>query len=465
MTDRLYAGVAEVDITPWAGVPLAGDIGRYRPANLVLDPLHARALVLRRGERTLGIVALETCMICLPFTQQVRAAAQARLGIPPEALMLHAIQTHTAPGIGAFMLDEDFPPPPPGKEWLAGGDDAYDAMAVGRILEALERAANDLRPVQLGAGSGIEGRFAFNRRAVLRDGSIGMPWKGWQGGALGPTDIAFIEGPMDPEVGVVCLRTDDLQPRALLLNYACHPVHVFPKILVSADWPGAWSTAMQARFGADCVPLVLNGPCGNLNPWPPFDPDYVEDHRVMGQALAAMTGKVLETMTFTDAADLDWRTEILPIPFRDFDMAAVARAKAHIEAGYPWTDATQTAVEMNWMFDASLYSAYLQAQREGVFSYEIQTLRLGDIAIVGLPGEPFIEAALRLKLASPARRTYVVHLTNQYVGYIPTREALPRGGHECNHRYWSKLAPAALDLIVDKAAEMVQELFGEQAAG
>ena len=461
MSDRLCAGVAEVDITPWAGVQLAGDIGRYRPANLVLDPLHARAMVLRRGERTLGIVALETCMICLPYTRRIRAEAQARFGIPPEALMLHAVQSHTAPGIGHFMLDEDFPGIPEDKPWLRGGDDGYHEMAVGAILDALGQALENLQPVQVGAGSGIEGRFAFNRRAVLRDGSIGMPWKGWQGGALGPTNIAYIEGPMDPEVGVVCLRTDDLKPRALLLNYACHPVHVFPKILVSADWPGAWSAAMQARFGAGCIPLVLNGPCGNLNPWPPFDPDYQEDHHRMGQALAAMTGKVLETMTFADDATLDWQISHLSIPFRPFDMDEVARTKAMTEAGPAWTDDTRTAVASEWMMAASYYSAYLQAQREGAFDYEVQVLRLGDTAIIGLPGEPFIEAALRIKLTSPTRHTYVAHLTSQYVGYIPTREALPRGGHECNHRYWSKLAPEALELIVEGASGMLREMFAK----
>jgi len=462
MHQPLYAGVAAVDITPWAGVQMAGDIGRYRPAGTVLDPLHARVLVLRRGEKMLGIVSLETCMICQPYTQRIRTEAQRRFGIPPSALMLHAVQSHTAPGIGGFMLDEDFSGIPKDKQWLHGGDSAYDEMAVEAILTALAQATQQMLPVQVGVGSGIEGRFAFNRRAVMRDGSIGMPWKGWQGGALGPTNIAYIEGPIDPEVGVVCLRTEDQKPLGLLLNYACHPVHVFPKILVSADWPGAWSAAMQARCGAECIPLVLNGPCGNLNPWPPFDPDYVEDHHRMGQALAAMTDKVLAAMTFTGETQLDGKVTYVQIPFREFDLNEVARVKTIIEAGPAWTDDTQTAIAGEWMMAASYYSAFLQAQREGVFEYEVQVLRLGDTAIIGLPGEPFIEAALRIKLASPVRHTYVAHLTSQYVGYIPTREALPRGGHECTHRYWSKLAPEALDMIVDRVIEMLRVMFGKE---
>lgn len=60
--------------------------------------------------------------------------------------------------------------------------------------------------------------------------------------------------------------------------------------------------------------------------------------------------------------------------------------------------------------------------------YEIQVFRIGDTAFVSLPGEPFVEGQTRIKLASPARSTYVVHCTTQYVAYIPTAEAYPRGG-------------------------------------
>ncbi len=36
-------GSAEVDITPPRGVQLAGDVGRFRPADLLVEPLYAKA--------------------------------------------------------------------------------------------------------------------------------------------------------------------------------------------------------------------------------------------------------------------------------------------------------------------------------------------------------------------------------------------------------------------------------------
>jgi hypothetical protein len=46
-----------------------------------------------------------------------------------------------------------------------------------------------------------------------------------------------------------------------------------------------------------------------------------------------------------------------------------------------------------------------------------------------------------------------------YSGYLPIAEAFPRGGHEVETRFWSKLAPEALAMVVDKTNEVLQDLF------
>ena len=101
----------------------------------------------------------------------------------------------------------------------------------------------------------------------------------------------------------------------------------------------------------------------------------------------------------------------------------------------------------------------LARARSPFLDYEIQVLRIGEDAIVGLPGEPFVELGLAIKLASPARRTLIAHCTSQYVGYIPSAEALKRGGHEASTRYWEKLVPEAFEMISDAAIETLQAVF------
>ncbi len=159
-------------------------------------------------------------------------------------------------------------------------------------IEAIKLANSSLQHVKLGAGSGIEGRFAFNRRGVKKDGSVIMPGSQWQT-PLGPTWIKYIEGPIDPELGVIALQTEQMQIVAVMINYTCHPVNVFtkPVPIVSADWPGALADSIQETYGKKCVPLILNGACGNINPWNHFDPEYKPDHLYMGKGLAETSKK------------------------------------------------------------------------------------------------------------------------------------------------------------------------------
>ncbi|MCD6351990.1 MAG: hypothetical protein J7M26_07715, partial [Armatimonadetes bacterium] len=252
---KLRAGLAQTDITPPIGTHLAGAVGQYRPAEAVLDPLQARALVLESDGRRMGVLALDVTIITAQYTAAIRERAR-RLGLEPEALMVHATQTHSAPAVGYFMVDEDFPALPPELEWVRGAEAAYADLVVERAEQALREAVESLQPVEWGAASGIEGRLAFNRRAVRRDGTVGMPGRRWEE-PLGPTWIAYIEGPIDPELGVIALRAPEAEMVGLVLNYACHPVHVFPRPLVSADWPAAAAEGICAALGDEaCQALV-----------------------------------------------------------------------------------------------------------------------------------------------------------------------------------------------------------------
>ena len=62
------------------------------------------------------------------------------------------------------------------------------------------------------------------------------------------------------------------------------------------------------------------------------------------------------------------------------------------------------------------------------------TIRLGDVALVGLPGEMFCEFGMDIKRRSPARWTLVSELCGDEIGYVPTRESFAQGGYEADAR-------------------------------
>ena len=461
----LRAGAAEVDITPAQGAMLAGNVARREPAESVLDPLHAKALVLERAGRKLCILALDVTIIERPYTERIRAAVAERCGIERDAIMVHATQTHSAPAIGGFLLDDEFPLPEE-FDFLRLRDAEFSEMATQCAIEAVVRANESLRPARIGWNSARLDGIAFNRRGVTRNGRVGMPWTySTLDRPLGQTDYRYVEGPTDPEVAVAWLQDDRMRTIAFLLHHTCHPVNVFywrgrgHHGEVSADWPGAWATELAAVYGGDAVGLVMNGCCGNINPWPVFTPDFVPDHRRMGRALAAISCEALARTAFHGHAALDWRRRDIPLAIREPDPSALAAAKARI-AAHPLPEITDRGlVDMSWYYAAMLVSLDMLRRRTPEEPYEVQAFRIGDMALVGLPGEPFVEGQLKIKIESPAYPTFVAHATSHYAGYIPTREAFSRGGHEVDTSWWSRHEPGALDAIVETAIGMLTEMF------
>ena len=467
-TNQLRAGAAMIDITPPAGTHLAGSgAGEHRPAQAVMDPLFARAIVFESGRQRVCMVILDLTIVTQEYSDRIRADIGEQTGIAPEAIIVQATQTHSAPSLGYFMLDPDFSLETSEEtEYLRGGERAYGDRAAAAAVEAAVEAAGRLQPVRIGLGRGVLGDLAFNRRGIRRDGTIVMPKPlGREQQPFGIPDICYLEGPMDPEVGVCCVQDMDMKPVAFLLHHTCHPVNVFGSPLtyraVSADWPGAWTREMQQLFGSDAVPLVVNGCCGNINPRHPFDPDCLPDHRRMGRELARMSERIVYNMAFSNNAAVACSVEMVGLPFREIPAERSREVNAILTENPQPPSGANGEVDPHWFRAASTRSVELCRQRYDEFPYEIQAFRIGDLGVVGLPGEPFVEGQLALKTNSAAPFLFPAHLTTHYVGYLPTRAAYARGGHEANEdvTYWAKLAPGCLETVVERARTMVQELF------
>ena len=72
----------------------------------------------------------------------------------------------------------------------------------------------------------------------------------------------------------------------------------------------------------------------------------------------------------------------------------------------------------------------------------------------------FAENALRIKERSPADTTFVVSLANGWLGYIPHKAAFDRdGGHESTWAFWSKMEPAAGEIIGDAIIELINDIW------
>jgi len=95
-------------------------------------------------------------------------------------------------------------------------------------------------------------------------------------------------------------------------------------------------------------------------------------------------------------------------------------------------------------------------------SAEVMAITIGDISLVLLPGESFVEFGLDIKARGGAERVITLAYANGRPGYIPHRSAYPAGGYEVDdaYRYYGYpacFAPEAGELVVEAGLSVLAE--------
>ncbi|MEI6539761.1 MAG: hypothetical protein WCO86_09575, partial [Planctomycetota bacterium] len=80
-SSSLLVGVAETDITPPVGFPMAGYY-HERLAEGTIDPLKAKAIVFRDGETAAALVVCDLIGIATDLSREVRRRVFEKTGIP-----------------------------------------------------------------------------------------------------------------------------------------------------------------------------------------------------------------------------------------------------------------------------------------------------------------------------------------------------------------------------------------------
>jgi neutral ceramidase len=429
MSAQLLVGSAETIITPPVGTPLAGYFAP-RTSTGVISDLRAKAFVAGDGEEGVGIVACDLLGLDREAVAQARAIVQERTGLRGERLMICCTHTHTGPETGPYQRIV-----PRNEEWAAA--------LPGMIADAVAAAWESRRPGVLHVGKGHEEGLAFNRRFRMRDGREEFGPRGDE--TVGPA------GPTDPQLGVICAADEDNSPFAMIVNYSLH-IDVTGGNLISADWPAVLTETVQAVYGPKVIVLFVQGACGNINHCDYFGTPYpagggISKSRQIGRALGAAAVNVNEKARPSESQTVDAAREVLDAPYFPQDEVLQWRLEQARSAPEPS------------FFDKALLEWVDDYPREGAYPLEVQALRFGDAAIAGAPGELFVEWGLEIKKWSPHKVTLVAELANDSIGYIPTWEAIRRGGYESTPVVSVRLSPATGQLVADTNFRLLQELY------
>ena len=88
----------------------------------------------------------------------------------------------------------------------------------------------------------------------------------------------------------------------------------------------------------------------------------------------------------------------------------------------------------------------------------VQALRIGDVAIVGVPAEYFTQLGIDIKNRSPFRHTYIAELANDWIGYLPNLEGHKLGGYQVWTGYHSYAEPGTGERIAETAVQLLREI-------
>jgi hypothetical protein len=440
MAADFRAGAGAVKITPPQGAPMAGYYND-RAADGVHDDLFAKALVFESGGEKAALVVCDLISMTRTITEKARALIERETGLRGDHVMISATHSHTGPVLSNRTSRED----------AQGGSSSiavqYAESLPGKIAQAVKLAIASTQPARISAGSGREEELSFNRRYLMRDGSVG-----WNPGKLNPK-ILEPAGPIDASVPIVYVQNaTNSKALATYVNFAMH-LDTVGGLEISADYPFTLSTLLGNVKGADMVTLFSIGTAGDINHVNvnTRDPQKgPEEAARIGTILAAAVLKTYPSLKSIEGFPIRVRSEMVRLPLPSVTPADVEKAGA-LATRYGTKDEPKF-LEKVWAFKV-LDVAARQGKPQEV---EVQVIALGDrMAFVSLPGEIFVELGLAIKKASPFPNTIIVELANGSIGYIPTKRAFAQGNYEVVS---ARCAEGSGELLVETALRLLQQV-------
>ena len=413
----MKAGIAKLDITPALGANLNGYY-RERPASRVIEPLYVTALAFSDGENTALAISLDISEILQRDTDDIRKRVSDRTGLPFEAVFLACIHTHTAPVISEIL-------------GFFKRDPEYYQFFCDQVCNAAEAAIADMQEATASIARGKAEGIAFIRRMRMKDGNTRITVPKDQ-----IPEIANPVGVPDETVQLVKLQRPGAADIAIV-NFGCHP-DVLGGTGICPDWPCYMRDALEGALvgeaeGKGVKVIFFNGAQGDVSHWNKMDPvrrGGVTHSRHMGRVIA---GAVLGIYTYTEPVPSDrvfYRQNMAHVRVNKGTPEEVAIAK-QVDAAFLNNKEMSMLDTAGFPFNVVMARKFIRLEhRDPVIPLNVVCVGFGQVAFLGLPGEPFTEIGRQIKDSSPFAMTIPCCNANGSEGYFPTDGALLEEGYE-----------------------------------
>ncbi len=376
--ESFQVGFGKRDITPPAGIPMWGYGARHDMLSQgALDPLFAKAVVIRAGEGKVALVGLDIGRgPTRPMMEQIRKNILEKAKI--QHVLISGSHSHHGPvieltdreGMGKGRFDAAV---------------AYSQKLPILITEAILEADANSKPARIGVASRSDLKLNRNRQSKRE--------------------------PKATDPMLAAIRFDDTagNPIAVLVNFAAHPVMTDAKILkYSADYPGFLQNRVEAALKTNC--MFMQGASGDMSP---NAPQEHQGPQKFGEHLGDLIVELAKGITTETPKSPSVQGEVNDYVFRTrLDFSNPVLAAGYEQAFFP-----------------ELVRNFVIELQDGLAA-ELNTVVLNrKIALVGGSGEFFCNHSKRLKERSYLEHTLFFGYCNGHGMYFPTIEAVSEGGY------------------------------------
>lgn len=475
---RCLFGHAHCDITPPVGIyhRMWGAASHDRSTG-IHDRLFADAMVFAplKGDKSARqvVVTMDHCLLWATEMADLRAAVCDETGLPSEQVLFTFSHTHAAGLMGYERVG------------LPGGDliPEYLSAIASKLSEIILNAVKRLQPCCL---TYVTGRCSLAANRDFWDAQSNQYVCGYN-----PA------GQADDTVMVARVTDSSGNPKAVIVNYACHPTTLaWQNTLISPDFIQSLRLVVEDTVGGDVACVFLQGASGDLGPRVGFVGDTRQaerNGRQLGYAvLSALEACDPPETTFTYEGPVisgatigvwnhrpltDQQKEqkqvwqrlqrTIELDYRD-DLITVEQCAAEREQ---WQQTEQQALSEGREQEAKDARAIverltrklhrLKQLPEGKrFPFPINVWRIGDGVWVAVEGEHYQDLQLRLREQFPNLALFVVTLANgSRCSYLPPADSYGKGIYQ---ETVSILAPGCLERVIESVSDAIRQLYDSE---
>jgi len=390
--NTFIVGYGENIITPELCCDLSG-YGIYleRKVRSVLDDLKVRVVSIRDEKNNkILLISFDLIGFSVDFSDALRKSISSKFEIPFSNIFIFCIHTHSGPptvklrGMGTI-------------------DSAYMESLKEKTEKAVEVAISEVQ-------------------------ETGAKWALEEIEPIGWNRVRRKLDPLDTFLGTIVFQGK--KQKIYLVNYSCHPVTLGVNHAISADFPGRVVKEIEKRGNKV---IFLQGFCGNIDPFTnkvkwgsgtEEDIDFYGKH-IVSRLLKLEKHAVPFENSFVSSVEKRVR---LPLQLLKSEEELQEEMKNLINL-HDKNDEKYKRFLKDWFEEAG---EKLPQLRDNPYleNVPIQIIKIGELKLIGYPGEVFCEIGLTLR-----EKFYPVFpcgYANGDIGYIPTKETYGKlGDYAC----------------------------------